>query len=134
MTSASELFYDDTPPSLNQVGSRGASTNAHWAFTKAKQDWQGTLEQVLMLARVPRERAHMAVAGATMRFPTPNTKRDSGNFSTLLEKALGDALVTYRAIPDDTARQFWFTGVEFEREKGPKRTTIVLWLIEKEIQ
>lgn len=123
-----ELVYDDAPPSLNMVGSRGASEDAHWAFTAKKQEWQGALEQLLMLARVPRGVAVQAFAGATMRFPRPNTRRDSGNFSGLLEKALGDALVNYRAIPDDTAGQFCFTGVEFEGEGGPKRTTITLWL------
>lgn len=125
------LAYDDTPPSLNVVGSRGASEGAHWSFTAAKQEWQNTLELELMRARVPRGLDAQVFAGASMRFPKARG-RDSGNFSTLLEKALGDALTNYRAIPDDTADRFWFTGVEFEHDRGQKRTTIVLWLIEKE--
>jgi hypothetical protein len=121
-----ELVYDDTPPSLNEVGSRGD----HWAYTAQKKQWQATLEQAMMVAKVPRDRASQAWAGARMRFPKPNTRRDSGNFSMMIEKALGDGLSNYRAIPDDTAEQFYFAGVEFERERGPNRTTIVLWLRE----
>jgi hypothetical protein len=128
---AAQLYYDDTPPSLNKVGSRGASKEAHWSFTDAKQEWQQTCEQMLMLARVPRGMTQ-AFAGARMRFPT-RKGRDSGNYQTLLEKSLGDALVNYRAIPDDTAEQFCFAGVEFERERGPNRTTIVLWLTDTEV-
>lgn len=124
-----ELVYDDTPPSLNRVGSRGASADAHWSFTNAKQLWQGALERLLMLQRAPRGKAIQAFAGARMRFPRA-AGRDSGNFSTMVEKALGDALVNYRALSDDTAEQFWFSGVEFEPERGPNRTTIVLWLRE----
>jgi hypothetical protein len=124
---AGELEYGETPPSFNVVGTRGT----HWPVTGAKKHWQRTLEQLLMAVGVPRYGMGQAFAGARLRFPSAHG-RDSGNFSWILEKALGDALVNAGVIPDDTAAQFCFTGVEFERERGPDRTTIVLWLIEKE--
>lgn len=127
-----ELVYDDTPPSLNKVGSRGNAPGAHWDFRNHKHMWQMTLEQALMSQRAPRRGTVQAFAGARMRFPRPNTRRDSGNFSMMIEKALGDALVNYGAIPGDTAKEFFFAGVEFEREGGPHRTTVALYLIGKE--
>ena len=51
-----ELYYDDTPPSLNKVGSRGNAKGAHWDFTNAKQLWQGIVEQLLLQARAPTHR------------------------------------------------------------------------------
>lgn len=121
---AGELVYDDVPASLNAVGSRGS-----WvAFADQKKLWQGALEMLLMAARAPRGLAQ-GYAGARVRLPT-RRRRDSGNYSMMLEKALGDALVSYRAIADDTATQFCFIGTEFELTLGPPRTTIVLHLID----
>jgi hypothetical protein len=42
----------------------------------------------------------------------------------LLEKALGDALVACRFLPDDTAEHYVFGAVHFH--KGPKRTELRL--------
>lgn len=58
-----------------------------------------------------------------MRFPLQRG-RDEGNFRWMLEKALGDALVTGRWLSDDTGGRFSTGAVTFETERGPKRTTL----------
>lgn len=114
-----ELVYDDTPPSLNRVGTR----SNHWAVRDAKNRWQGIFEQILMGANLERgrERIH---ATASLRLPVRRT-RDEGNYRWMLEKALGDALVNGRWLPDDTPEHFTFGGVSFEAP-GPARTTVTL--------
>lgn len=116
-----ELVYDDTPPSLNKVGSRGGS---HWAFTTAKKMWQGVFITLLLQRRVPKG-VRSVQATAVLRFPSKR-RRDEGNYRALLEKALGDALVLARVIHDDTPDRFRFGKVEFDEERGKARTLIRL--------
>lgn len=114
------LTYADTPPSLNQTGTRGS----HWVVGRMKKLWQTNLEILLMEARLPRGLVSVT-ASASMRFSV-RRDRDEGNHRWLLEKALGDALVNGGWLPDDTAGQFRFGQVLFEDERGPRRTTIEL--------
>jgi hypothetical protein len=78
-----------------------------------------------MLSRLPRN-GERAIAGARMRFPKGG-RRDSGNFKGVVEKALGDALVEGRYIPDDDDQRYVFAGVEFEDERGADQTVIVVF-------
>jgi hypothetical protein len=118
-----ELFYDDVPPSLNRIGSRGS----HWAFNDAKERWQTISERLLMVARLPRESARRVRVDAVLRFPT-NRERDEGNFRSLLEKSFGDALVNGRWLPVDTAERYRFGHLTFDPQLGPKRTLLhVRW-------
>ena len=119
MTHTVELVYADVPPSLNRVGTRGS----HWAVTSAKARWHSIFAVLLVEARLPR---HLDVveASAVLRFPT-RRRRDEGNFRWLIEKALGDALVP-RWLPDDTPDRYRFFGVEFDPERGPRRTTLTV--------
>lgn len=120
MTGAEErrLIYDDVPPSINVIASRGS----HWPVTTAKKTWQGICEVLLLTAKLPRplDAVH---ATASLRFPV-NRVRDEGNFRWLLEKALGDALVNGGWLADDDPARFTFGALTFEAECGPKRTTI----------
>lgn len=109
-----------TPPSFNQVG----HTGNRWAWTRAKKEWQQRLEVLLMQTGMPRNWSRIE-AFAVLRFPT-RRRRDEGNYRTLLEKALGDALVNGRWLPDDTPEHFAFLRVAFANEPGPHRTTIHL--------
>lgn len=113
-----------TPPSMNTNVGRG-----HWrAFQKEKKEWQEEIETLLMIAKVSRRGYQRAAAGAWLRFNIRRKQRDPSNFATVVNKALGDALVNYGAIPDDDAPHYVFGGVEFEEEQGPPRTQILVYL------
>lgn len=128
MTFSVELVYDDTPPSLNTMGTRAS----HWPVTRAKQRWEGIWSILLLHAgsrgtpeahRLPK-RIRQVQAEASLRFPTAH-RRDEGNYRWILEKSLGDALQKTGFLVDDTPDYFRFNGVFFE-PKGPKRTTLIL--------
>lgn len=121
-----ELVIPRTPPTMNSNQIR-----SHWrGFHTEKKSWQEEIGQLLMLARLPRN-GERAMAGARMRFPDVG-RRDSGNFKGVVEKALGDALVAGRWIPDDDDKRFVFAGVEFESDRGANQTTIVVFTQPKE--
>jgi hypothetical protein len=121
-----------TPPSMNTNQIR-----SHWrGFQREKKSWQGEIAWLLLEAKLPR-RNRRAIAGAFLRFPrapVARAVRDPSNYQSLLNKALGDALVIspqmpahLRFIPDDDGPHYYFSGVEFEPELGPARTRIYLY-------
>lgn len=112
--------YDAIPPSFNAVGSRGGQM----AFHRKKKEWQGIFETLLMSTGFPREWDQIT-ALVRLRFPDKR-KRDEGNFRVLIEKALADALVNGRWIPDDDPEHFWLERVHFEQQVGKPLTTIEL--------
>lgn len=116
-----ELSLPDVPASLNRVGSRGRS---HWAWTNEKKKWEGLIGIGLMQAKVPRGLMRVE-ATAILRFPTKR-RRDEGNFRTMLEKALGDILVSGGWLPDDDPDCFSFRELSFDSDKGPAETRIRL--------
>jgi hypothetical protein len=108
------------PPSLNTNAIR-----SHWrGYHRHKKQWQAELEQLLMVAQLPRHLQRVE-ATAILRFPD-RRRRDSGNFSALLDKALGDALVNGGWLVDDTPDQYRWTNVAFDNDRGERRTRIVL--------
>jgi hypothetical protein len=114
------LTYADVPPSMNTNVGKG-----HWRpFHGAKKRWQGLFGMLLLKERIPRG-ATKVKARAHLRFPV-RRQRDEGNYRTILEKALGDALQTVGIISDDTSEHFQFTDVIFEEERGANRTQITL--------
>jgi hypothetical protein len=120
MNNQVEFAYNDAPPSLNAIATRGN----HWAVTNAKKKWQGIFEQLLMAYALPRGLDRVE-ALAFLRYPQKR-RRDEGNMRWLLDKALGDALVNGGWLDDDTPEHFVFGRVFFEPERGPKRTTVVV--------
>lgn len=116
-----ELSLPDVPPSLNAVGSRGKS---HWAFSNAKKKWEGMCFIALLEMKVPKGLERIE-ASAMLRFKSKR-KRDEGNFRVLLEKALGDILVTGGWLEDDTPECYSFGTVEFDPERGDPLTLIRL--------
>lgn len=115
------IAIPDTPPSLNTW------LSSHWRRRdRDKKAWQETLNWELHRARLPRcERVECRV---TFRFPT-NHRRDTGNYSSTLEKCLGDALRP-DFIADDDAARFKVAGAEILPDRGPKETIVVVdyWL------
>lgn len=117
-----ELSLPDVPPSLNVVGSRGKS---HWAFTNAKKKWEGMFFIALLESKVPKDLLSVD-AEAVLTFPSKRV-RDEGNFRMMLEKALGDIMVTGGWLPHgDSADFYYFRRVSFSEETGPKHTLVKL--------
>lgn len=106
---------------------------SHWrGFQKHKKSWQEEIGMLLMVEKVKRDTYQRVATGCFLRFPRHAPRRDPLNFSTLINKALGDALTEFRAIPDDDAPHYTFGGVEFQEKAGPARTLIVLYFQPKE--
>lgn len=117
------IYYDDTPPSFNVVGYRGGN---HWAMTKVVKEWRGILGALLLLELqngLPRDCSRV-MARVDLEFPS-RRRRDAENYRVIISKALADALVEARVIPDDTAEFFELQAVDVE-SGDRRRTTIVL--------
>ena len=112
------VTYPDTPPSFNAVGHSGN----RWKWTRAKKQWQETMETLLLAGAVPRGLRRVE-ARVELAFPTKR-RRDVVNYRTLLEKCIGDALVNGRWLSDDTPEFFHFAGVTFVQ--GKKLTKLIL--------
>lgn len=126
------------PPSMNSNEIR-----SHWrGFQKHKKQWQEEIGvELAQVQKVKRGYFQRAIAGAFMRLPPRAFAQhpDRGNYSSLIDKALGDALVVslqmpaeLRFIPDDDAKRYVWGGVEFEDEPGAARTRFFLYLQPKE--
>ncbi len=114
------LSIPGTPKSFNQIGYR-----SHWSVGRAeKQRWEGFLGIALMEARVPRKLKRVE-ATAALRFKQQR-RRDSGNFRPLIEKALGDILVSGGWLEDDTADLYRFGEVELFAPCKRPETIVVL--------
>jgi hypothetical protein len=114
------LDLPGTPPSFNKVG-----LHSHWTQgRKAKQDWQGMIETMLMVEKVPRGMSSVA-ASAELHFKQKR-KRDEGNFRTILEKACGDALVRGGWLTDDQPEFYRFGAVEMRAPYEVANTIIRL--------
>lgn len=131
-TGATRITILQVPPSLNRVGSRG-----HWSqFHKRKKGWQQLLEGHLLegtaMDKFPARCVKVTVSGR-LEF-RHNRRRDEGNYRTLLEKALGDALVGNPAqwpegrwLPDDTPEHYLFNRLELV--SGCEQETTILDLV-----
>lgn len=116
------LDIPDVPPSMNTDKSRG------WrSFYTCKRKWQDDIEYLLMAEKLS-AKYQSAACGAIMRFPIKKKRRDESNFAGILNKSLGDALVAQGVIEDDFKPFYVFGGVEFEKEVGPPRTQIYIYL------
>lgn len=108
------------PKSLNRVGSRGG----HMAFHREKKRLEGDLVIALLYAKVPKKL--LTVDASAILYPPTAHKRDTGNYRTILEKALGDAL-QLGWLPDDSPDFYAFNDLEFgEKHKAPGLTVINL--------
>jgi hypothetical protein len=114
------LSIPGTSRSFNQVGLR-----SHWTVGRAeKLKWEGFIGIALMEARVPRQLKRVS-ATATLRFKQKR-RRDSGNWRPILEKALGDILVSAGYLEDDTADLYSFGRVELVAPVDRPETILVL--------
>lgn len=118
------ITLDRVPPSMNKLGARGKPLQWH----RMKKAWQRLLEGELMLGAsrgaIPKRVASVVVTGV-MEFPT-NRGRDEGNFRSLVEKALGDALKNGGWIEDDTPDYYRFERLELVGGCDDKKTILDL--------
>jgi hypothetical protein len=114
-----ELAY--TPVSYNET------RYAHWAV--ARRHASRLRDDLCHMARAagspPVTDTERITASAVLRFPT-RRRRDTGNYRTPLEKALGDALQLAGVIPDDTPDLYTLDRMRFDATPGPARTIITL--------
>lgn len=115
-----QLELPGIPKSLNQVGSRGG----HFAFHREKKHWEGMLFIALNQAKVPR--GLLSVDASAVLHPPTAHRRDTGNYRTMLEKALGDAL-QLGWLADDGPDFYAFNDLTFgEKAKAPGLTIVTL--------
>ena len=112
------IWLGATPPSLNVIAGRGS----RFAFARAKRRWQDDLGVLLMAERLPRGLVRVE-ASAVLTFST-RRRRDTGNYRSLIEKSLGDALTEGGWLPDDTPEHYDFGALTFA--EGAVRTTVEL--------
>jgi hypothetical protein len=125
------------PPSLQILGSGN-----EFVYQNHKKAWQQLLAERLEASGLSRGLAHVLVEGECT-FPD-RRKRDQGNHRFMLEKALGDALVSGSPSPgrdgrelgppvvggwlaDDTWEQYEFGGLASRYEKGVSRTRLLVF-------
>lgn len=120
MASRHSIEIPGLPKSLNRVGSRGSA----FAFHREKKRLENDLVTAMLVAKVPKG-AHCVEATAVLYPPTAH-KRDEGNFRTILEKALGDALQAGGWLPDDTPEHFTFGRLTFGEKRKPALTVVEL--------
>lgn len=109
------------PPTLN------AFTRAHWSkYDKAKREWGDRFLAALTEADVPRGEWAGVLAEGRVTFGD-RRRRDQGNHRFLLEKALGDALVKYGAIPDDEWGVYQFGNLEARYVKNALSIDLILF-------
>jgi len=114
-----ELAY--TPVSYNET------RYAHWAVARRHaSQLRDDLVTLLRASHAPAAGPDQRItASAHLRFPT-RRRRDTGNFRTPLEKALGDALQIAGIIHDDTPDLYTLDRLRFATQPGPHQTIITL--------
>jgi hypothetical protein len=121
MAKTTEIWLPTTPPTMNYAVKR------HWAiFNKMKQEIQRQVEVYLIERRGRAPMATPVSVDALLRFPT-RRGRDAENYSAMLSKSVGDALVNGRWIPNDTPPYYKFRDLIFEHEMGPHRTILFFY-------
>lgn len=114
------LVLNDLPPSFNKVG----FTGNRWQLTRAVKRWKTDMATLCLLEHVPRGLRRVEAA-VTLIFPQ-DRRRDAENYRVVLSKALGDALVEYGAIVDDTAEHFEITAFTLRVTRAQRRTVVAL--------
>lgn len=89
-----------------------------------KAGWEATLLELLAASGL--SSCERVTVEGVMCFPRRRIP-DQGNHRFLIEKALGDALVTGGYLPDDTWDRYEFGGLAFEYRPGEAWTRLMLF-------
>lgn len=108
------------PSSLNVFGS--GNPRHYW---QVKQRWERILRPLLEAVDLPRPMASVMVEGEAT-FPD-RTKRDQGNHRVVIEKAMGDVLVTGGWLEGDDWERYSFGNLEQRYVKGESATRLYLF-------
>lgn len=125
MSTGADIFDLDVPRIPTSLNAMGIGTRgSRMKYYRLKQEMENDIIICCNVAQVPKGLTKVH-ATAVIRFAN-RRKRDEGNFRWFLEKCLGDALQTYGALEDDTADEFTFGGVTFDKKCGIPRSVITL--------
>lgn len=116
--------HKGAPPSLNDFGSGNRQM-----FINLKKEWEELFTFHLEMAKVPLGMESVSVT-AKVIFPDNTKVRDEGNIRFMIEKALGDALVSGGWIPDDCfypVRRYTFGQLEAEHRPGINGVVLTIW-------
>lgn len=118
-TAKTAIRHYGTTPSVNVFLAKDIQV-----YRSIKAAWEGELLRLLRLTEL--EPCERIVVEGVMCFPT-RRRPDQGNHRFLLEKALGDALVTGGYLPDDTWDRYEFGGLNHAYEAGQAWTRVLLF-------
>jgi hypothetical protein len=108
------------PESFNVFASSGWSV-----YQQAKKRWASVLTLALRESGLPRDLDRIVVEGEAT-FPD-KAKRDQGNYRVIIEKALGDVLVSGGWLEDDSWDRYEFGNLTKRYEKGVSATRLTLF-------
>lgn len=117
------------PPSFNPIVSGQGSGNA-MVYQGQKKLWQSALTDLLQESGLPRGLTRVMAEGEAV-FPD-RRRRDQGNFRVMLEKALGDALVSGFGevpggwLPDDSWDHFEFGNLTYVHRPRVSATRLTI--------
>lgn len=106
--------------SLNALGDGN-----RFAYRAMKTGWEQALTLALEASDLPRALERVTVEGL-MCFPD-RRRRDQGNHRFIVEKALGDALVTGGWLADDSWDHYEFGGLRMQHIKSESWTRLMLF-------
>lgn len=106
------------------LNDNGAAANS-FGYQAIKKSWGERLVELLDASGLPRGLGRVEARGQ-MCFPD-RQRRDQGNYRFLIEKALGDALVTGGWLPDDDWLRYEFGRLDYTYEKGRSWTALTLF-------
>jgi len=121
----SDLAHFGAPPSYNAIGSGRGTGGAAMVGANMKQTWERIFQEALAASPLPKGLARVLVEG-TIVFPDRG-RRDQGNFRVVIEKALGDALVSDNYLEDDRWEMYEFGQLSMEVEPGVSATRLAIF-------
>lgn len=115
-----DLAHFGAPESFNVFAGRDPNV-----YRSLMDTWKAILVPLLEASELPKGLAHVLVEGEVSF--GDGRERDQGNARVLIEKALGDALVSAGYLPADTWGHYEFGGYQRTEEHGVSAVRLVLF-------
>jgi hypothetical protein len=116
-----DVAHFGAPESFNYLAGRDPKV-----YRAKIEQWKALLFDLLAASDLPKGLTHVLVEGE-VSFGDSRKGRDQGNHRVLVEKALGDALVTGGWLPDDTWDHYEFGGFARIEEPGVSAVRLMLF-------
>ena len=120
-----DLAHFGAPPSFNAVSGGRGTGSAAMVAANLKKTWEQILREAIRPTGLPKDLGKVFVEG-TIVFPDRG-RRDQGNFRVILEKALGDVLVSEGHLSDDDWSRYEFGQLSMEVEPGVSATRLAIF-------